>query len=337
MMRRWSALLALSAALSAPTLAAEYTITTLAPAPGFTGVQLFGINNSGQAVGTYISDMLGVTQPFIYGSGGTITPFSGPASALAASALGISDGGVVVGSFFETTVVDPATGDTVAGPSKGFILDGGAFTIVDLGSGTSTELRGISPDGRRVSGYYQDDTGVQLGFVLDRVTGTVTNVSAPGSLFTIAQGINANGVVGGSDVVPTAPGVVVRSGFTYDLVSGVRTTYSFDGYTRTAVRDVSDSGVLAGWLQSADGTVVGFVGGPGSFQTLTVGGASNTTIQSMNESGWLVGNIVLDDGTPLGFVAVPVPEPTTALMLALGAAAVVVTQRRRAAGQAART
>ncbi len=322
----------LAAAL--PAAATDYNITTVNPASGFTAVQLFGVNDAGQAVGTFISTTVGVTQPFIY-SGGSFTPISGPATALASSALGISNNGVIVGSFFETTVIDPGTGDVVPGPTKGFILDGGVFTVVDQGSGSFTQMRGVSPDGRWVSGYYLADSGENRGFVLDRSSGSIVDVTAAGSQITIAQGINSNGVVGGSDVftTPTAS----RPGFTYDLVNNVRTPYDFAGYARTAVRDVSNAGVLAGWLQqspAAGGATVGFVGAPGSFETLSVNGSNNTTIQSMNENGWLVGNYTLADGTPLGFIAVPVPEPAALLMWACGGLVLVSMARRRAAVRA---
>lgn len=314
-----------------PAAAAEYTITTVNPASGFSGVQLFGVNDAGQAVGTFISTTVGVTQPFIY-SGGSFTSITGPASALASSAFGISNTGVIVGSFYETTVIDPGTGNTVPGPTKGFILDGGVFTIVDQGTGAFTQMRGVSPDGRWASGYYLAASGQNLGFVLDRSSGSIIDVTAPGSQFTIPQGINGNGVVAGSDFFPgPSPS---RPGFTYDLVNNVRTSYDFAGYARTAVRDVSNAGVLAGWLQqspAAGGAVVGFVGTPGSFETLSVNGSNNTTIQSMNENGWLVGNYTLADGTPLGFIAAPVPEPAALLMWACGGLVLLVMARRRAA------
>jgi hypothetical protein len=244
---------------------------------------------------------------------------------------------VIVGSFYETTVIDPGTGNTVPGPTKGFILDGGVFTIVDQGSGAFTQMRGVSPDGRWASGYYLAASGANLGFVLDRSTGSFINVTAPGSQITIPQGINANGVVGGSDIFTGAGGAATRPGFTYDLVNNVRTSYDFAGYARTAVRDVGNTGVLAGWLQqsvAAGGATVGFVGTPGSFETLSVNGSNNTTIQSMNESGWLVGNYTLADGTPLGFLAVPVPEPGVLLMWACGGLMLLAAARRRVGARA---
>jgi uncharacterized membrane protein len=310
---------------AAPAVATDYTITTITPAPGYSSVQIFGVNDAGQAVGNFIGSAVGVSQAFIW-SAGSFAPVGGPAGALASSVLGISNTGVLVGSSYDTTVTDPGTGNPVPGPTSAWVFDGSAYTRLDLGPGTFTQARGVSPDGRWVSGYYADAGGLQRGFVLDRTSGTVTDITTPGSSFTLPQGVSTAGLVVGSDVF-TSTGQ--RPGFTYDITSGTRMSYEFAGYSRTAFRDVTEGGVLAGWLISGALTV-GFVGTPGSFETLVVNGSVNTTIQGINEAGWLVGNHAAADGvTQLGFVAVPVPEPGAALMLALGL--VVMGFRLRAA------
>ena len=330
-LRRWALCALLGATLSAS--ATEYTITTLPGTGGGQSLQAFGVNNAGQVVGSINNSAPGSNQQAYIWQAGAFTLLSGPSGALGTSALGIANNGVVVGSYY-TALVDDGTGTLVPDTVRGFVLDAGTYSTVEVPGADFTQLRGVSPDGRWVSGY-ATTAGVNQGFVFDRSTSAFTFLGVAGSQFPLPQGISGSGVVTGSDIfLPPGGGVPPqRPAFLFDLATGTRTDYNFPGWTRAAFRDIDESGQIVGWLSGVDSAgmplTTGFIGTPTSWQTLAVAGSNNTTLQGNNDAGWIVGNYAL--GTEFyAFVGVPVPEPSTTLMLAAGVAVMLLlrTQRR---------
>lgn len=314
-----------------PALATEYTITTLPGTDAGQNMQVFGLNNAGQVAGS-INSTTGVSQQAFVWQAGTFTMLSGPAGALGAAALGIANNGVVVGSFY-TALVDDGSGTLVPERVRGFVLDGGSYTVVEVPGASFTQLRGASPDGRWVSGYATVG-GINQGFALDRSSGSTTFLGVANSVFTLPQGISGGGIVAGSDVIQPPGLASQRPAFLFDLSTGTRTDTQIVGYSRTAFRDIDESGNLVGWLSGTDATgaplTQGFIGTPSSFQTLVVAGSDNTTLQGNNDAGWIVGNYVLG-GQNFAFLATPVPEPAAALMVLAGCALVGATRRKRSA------
>jgi uncharacterized membrane protein len=311
--------------------ATDYTVTTLPGNSATQGVQVFGLNNAGQVAGGFIT--LGGTpgqQAFVWQADGT-TFLTGPAGALGSTALGIADNGVVVGSWYDSLVDDgTGTGNLTFGNVRGFVLDGGVYTTVAAPGASFTQLRGVSPDGQLVTGYATVGD-VNVGFVHDRSSGSFTYLGVTDSLFTLPQGMNSAGLVTGSDVIQPAAGPGTRPGFVHNLASGTRTDTLVPGWQRTAFRDIDESGGLVGWLSGTDASgaplTVGFIGSPAAFETFSIAGSANTTLQANNDFGWIAGNYTLD-GVNYAFVATPVPEPAAGLMLALGAAALLLARRR---------
>ncbi|HYM34327.1 MAG TPA: hypothetical protein VET48_02970, partial [Steroidobacteraceae bacterium] len=273
---RLGALLAMVCAATAAH-AVSYDITTVSR-PGAFLTQLFDINNAGQAVGFSSDSLNGNNSAFIYSSG-TFTALTGPAGAVSTSALGISDGGIVVGDFSTTTL----------GPTQSFIYSGGTYTTFAIAGATDTFARGVSPDGRYISGYYDNGTVSGQGFILDTLTNTVTFVGDGGTdNFTIAQGINSSYVLVGSDIISsTTPST--RPGFIYDIGTATRTDVLLPGTTRTTFRAIDDNGIISGWYVSG-GIDHGFSGYPGSLDTIDVIGADGTFIEGSNNARVLVGN-----------------------------------------------
>jgi uncharacterized membrane protein len=269
--------------------------------PGAAATWLWDVNNHGHMVGYSLPGTAPTDFPvgFVY-DGSTFTTISGPAGAISSTALGISDGGTIVGSFIATYTID-GDGNLIAGPSHGYIYSGGSYTTFDVAGAVDTFLRGISPDGRYISGYYTTATGT--GFVFDTLAGTFTTVSQPASLFTIAQGINAAGILVGSDIVAGSP--TTRPGFTFDIATATRTDYFLAGAIRTAFRSIDDAGTLAGWFLDPGSLMHGFVGAPGSYEQIDFPGADGTAIEGSNNAGVLVGNSDIG-GVSHAFVASPV-------------------------------
>ncbi len=278
--------------------------------PGAESTSLWGINNRGQMVGHSVGAD-GFFQAFIY-DGSRFTGLSGPAGAVASTAMGISDAGVVVGAFSNTKVVD-SSGETYAGPSQGFLYSAGTYTPFMVAGSVETHLRGISPDGRYVTGYYVTETLGGVGFVYDLLNAALSVVSRPDSTFTIAQGVNNSGVVVGSDVIP---GTIRRlPGFFYDVHTGVRTDVDIAGAARTAQRAIAEDGVVAGWFQGTDNLQHGFVGSVTHFQQVDMPGADGTYIEGRNQAGTLVGGFNRGSDVGAFFARLAVPEPSTAVVL----------------------
>jgi probable HAF family extracellular repeat protein len=326
--RNFACTFVIAIAATASAQAVQYQITSL-PSPG-TGpvVQAFGINNAGQVVGSTAS--ASGQQAFLY-SAGAYSFLSGPTGALGASATGIADNGKIAGSYYDTQSVDPVTGAITPGPSHAFVLSGGSYTVFDAPNATFTQARGISPDGRYVAGYSTSANNQSSAFVYDTSNSNFINLNRPNSINSFAQGINAAGVVVGSDFLTQPGSATQRVGFTYDINTGQRNDFAFAGYTRTAFRGINNNGVIAGWLQKSDasGNVVsvGFVGSPTAYDVITVPGATDTFVQGINDAGVISGYYNLGNQA-IGFIATPVPEPQS-LALMLGGVVALVTLGRR--------
>jgi hypothetical protein len=105
--------------------------------------------------------------------------------------------------------------------------------------------------------------------------------------------------------------------FTYDFGAAARVNFNIAGARRTAFRDISDSGVIAGYFSDAGGEH-GFVGSAASYQTFNFGDVNSTFLEGINNAGWLVGASNNADGTSFGFVLTPVPEPNTLVLAVAG-------------------
>ena len=252
------------------------------------------------------SDDGSVSSAFTY-SGGTYTSLAGPTGSISTNAVGISDTGVIVGSY--------AT--SLNSPVFGFIYEGGNYATFNVSGAISTTLRGISPDGRYLSGYFEDASD-RYGFLFDRVTSTTFTIGSP----MIVQGINSHAVLVGS--------FQGRRGtpFTYDIATSTRADY---GPAGDRYRDINDDGLIAGWRGAVSVGAVAIVGSPGSFEEFTVVGASSTFAEGINNAGWVVGNYDVANLTTHAFIARPVPEPESWALMFAGLVAVGAVARRRRA------
>src|SRR3546814_16446197 len=119
-------------------------------------------------------------------------------------------------------------------------------------------------------GYAEDD-GFTLnrGFIYDPVTGSFTDIIAPGAVQVIAQGINdAHQVVG------SAYGAAVES-FLRDPATGALTMFQIEGRP-TRARGINNAGLITGFHTDATDRVATFVAHSGGNQLLYIN-ASHAT------------------------------------------------------------
>lgn len=290
--------------LAGPMTAAPSSISAFSR-PGATRTLLFDVNNHGSLVGFSQTGPTAFFDAFVFD--GTNFTAVLPPGALDTRAYGVSDGGTIVGGYFDSTVTDEL-GNAQPGPMHGFIYEGGSYRTLDVPGAITTHPRGISPDGRYISGFYENDIALP-GFVYDRTDGTFTTIAEPWSLFTQAKGINSNGILVGSDAIigpsPSNPG------FFYDISTNTRTDVTIAGAPLTALRDIDDAGNVAGFF--GDGaTYHGFVGSVTDYEQIDYPGAARTFIDGMNNAGVLVGNAHVGD-LSVAFVVTQDSDPVTLL------------------------
>jgi hypothetical protein len=297
---------------SASAAQAAYTVVPLT-VPGSTFTQLFGVNDAGQVVG---GSSLG---GFVY-SGGTFT-FLPSINGVLPTAFGISNAGLVVGSY------STSLGST---ESNGFLYDGTAYSTFNVPGFSSTQIRGISLDGRYLTGY--DNITNTRGFVYDRATLSLTVLQHPSTGAAIIQGANSAGLVTGGFSGPSGGAVI------YNVVDGSTTVYNtVGGTTSPRFRGINDDGLISGWgtvgTLGGGSTTVGLVGSfAGGWQTITSpNGTDRTDLQGLNNLGVVVGNYFDANSIFTGFIATPVPEPQTYALLVAGLASVLLAVRRKRA------
>ena len=314
----WSACFAAGLVISwTSTAAANYEIRSFQRSPDTVATDFWDINNAGVIVGDSCSGACSVSQPFSF-SAGVYSPVALPSGGIGGNAFGISDGGAIVGAY-----------STDAVRSHGFIAQGGSSSAFDVPGAVDTYLRGISPDGRYISGYSSTfDTGIEVTtpFVFDRTTGQLQQFT--GSIG-LVQGINSSGLLVGNLIVD---GEGRRSGLVYNIHTQLQTMHNFPLFEKTNFRDINDAGLIAGWLLARLDTPTtsstAFVGtANGSFTELSLPGAFGMVAEGINNAGTVVGFYNDDTGKTYAFIATGIPEPSVYALMVVGLLALGLIRR----------
>jgi probable HAF family extracellular repeat protein len=227
-----------------------YSFATIDNIPGFPGyTNVYGINDSGQFVGSYVNDPAGPALGFLY-TAGTFTTIA-VSGARVTLPYGINDSGQIVGAYS-----DPTAG------GHGFLYTAGSFTTIDAIDpcpSCFTHARGINDNGLIVGDY--DSTGGCHGFIY--TARTFTTVDVPGSTCTQFLGSNDSGQIVGQYIDSTTTNFI---GFLY--TGGIFTTIEFQGANRgTVVTGINDSGQIVGAYGDNTGEH-GFLYTAGTFTTI---------------------------------------------------------------------
>ncbi len=283
--------------------AAGYSWTEiLIPSIGPFGVA-WGINDKGQVAVQNAAPAPGV-KTGIYHSG-VYTPLPAlPPGYTFSGALGINNGGAIVGGAYPPT--DPTH-------EQGFILIGSKYTFFSRPGWNNTEARAIANSGL-ITGYNaNDDRSMTAGFIYDPATGTFTDATPPGSGtgFSVTQGMNAAGRISG-DGRSTEFG---RYAFIWQqgtLVNGTRQLPPFLARIQiansyTAGRGINDAGVVVGFTQNSS---LGFVGNDshGFQQLIPPGGdapGAVITCEGINNLGQVTCTVADASGNSRGFIGMP--------------------------------
>ena len=206
---------------------AKATVTwTQVDYPGATNTDVRGINNKGDAVGSY-RDTSGV-HGFLL-SNGAFTTIDYP-GAYSTQAESINDAGVIAGTY-----------ELFLSPTEptGFIYQNGVMTTFQVPGRNYTWIHGINNAGDIV-GESQKNTGT-VGYI-HHSDGTFANIIPKGAASTLVKGINNSGdIVGYYFVGYDARGFVFRNG-TYQLIDFPKS----QGMELNAVNDLKQ---LAGEVQ----------------------------------------------------------------------------------------
>ena len=246
-----------------------------------------------------------------------------------ASAMGLNNGGQVVGSF-------PAAG----GFSHAFLYSAG--TMTDLGTLPARAVSfsvayGINNNGQ-VVGSSRPGDGDDLAFLYTRGTMTALGV-LPGGFFSIAYGINDNGQIVGESSTPLGPhaffysdavmtdlgtlpggtgssaqaisnsGKIVGSSTTASasapfLYSGgtMSDLGTLPGYSYSIANGVNNRGQVVGYSYTASGNSHAFLYSGGAMSDLGTLGGSESLAYGINDSEQVVGKSSLAGGTDHAFL-----------------------------------
>lgn len=245
-------LLCAAVALSLPVLAANYDFE-IVDYPGAQETSLWGANDRGQVVGfADLDDVNSVA--FVYDQRTKVfTLLPGAPGSSQTSPTGINDAGLITGM----TWVDPEPFFT----PHGFIRNkNGTYSIIRNPDWDSHEVLAVNDQGLVIGDYISSATFLGAGFVLDRKTGTSTDIRP--------DGLNTSGDFRGYGTIPwgiNSKGQIVGTSIFYDneLPAGSVSFSEMMGFLRqpdgsikafrvnhlnTRARAMSDSGVIVGYV-----------------------------------------------------------------------------------------
>ncbi len=236
------------------------------PAPGVSKTYCYGINDAGDAVGTYWIGT--VNKAFLFSDGEYYSLH--PVGATTSTAWGINARGDIVGDYY------------VGSQEHGFLLRKGVLTTIDVEGQAMAHLRGINARGDIAGSYMQaSPTAPQHGFVLMK-DGTFIHIDYPEAIQTIAFGINDSGDTAGE--YKDAGGVV--HGF-MRTAAGDFAPLNFPNAASTSAQRINARGEIVGyyWDRGTPSVSHGFVLRGGTYEQADMPGTTETMLHGLNDNG----------------------------------------------------
>jgi probable HAF family extracellular repeat protein len=250
------------------------------PAPGVDKTFCYGLNDEGEAVGTYAASPT-PNRAYLLSGGRYYTLH--PDGATSSAAWAINSRGDIVGDYY------------VGSQEHGFVIRDGTFTTVDFPGHAMVHLRDINARGE-IAGSSMAlavSTSPQRGFVMRR-DGTLDDVLYPGAVSTVAFGINNEGDVVGE----YKDGDGKAHGFLRTR-AGAFTSLDFPGAISTSAGKVNGRQEVVGFYWDAQTPSVshGFVWRRGEFRQDDYPGAVHTMTHGLNNEGDTCGMVSFSSGT----------------------------------------
>jgi probable HAF family extracellular repeat protein len=254
----------------------SYTIINVPGTPetltsGFSGV----INDLGQAVGIYYSQISEFYfEGFLY-SGGTYSTIDPPGS-ISSNPGGINDLGQIVGTYEDDNF-----------HWHGFLYSSGKYITIDAIGSIYTYVSGINDSGQMV-GSYEDSSSHFHGYLLKSAKSSFhpphyTTIDPPNSIDTYIYAINASG-----QIVGYYNDGHQDHGFLYS--HGNYTTIDPPGSTNSYVSAINASGQIVGYYWDNNNQSHGFIYTDGSYIIVDLqGNPAVTWMNGINDSGQIVG------------------------------------------------
>jgi uncharacterized membrane protein len=162
-----------------------------------------------------------------------------------------------------------------------------AYTTIDYPGADNTQAFGINERGM-IAGVAVYSAMPSIGFVYDARTGLFTPLPTMPGYQTGLIGINEPGTgVGSAGELDTG----VTSGFIFD--KGASTLFAHPGSSMTVARAISNTGLVTGYADGADGSVFGFLHDPATGKFVDFMPSAFTIAQGINGRGEIVGSATL--------------------------------------------
>ena len=326
-----------------------YTVTDLGVLSGGTESVACGINNKGQVVG-YSDTANGNNHAFLY-SGGVLTDLGVLSGGVWSEAYGINDNGVVVGESY------PSGGSY----AQAFVYSGGTMQYLGVQGVASS----INNAGQIVGG----DGSQAIGFIYDNGTITdLSNLPSGMRSYGGASCINNAGqIVGGSGPWTSAWWHATFYANSSSSPQDLGTLGALASGTHSLANCINDNGDVVGWFYTGSGAQDAFLYsgrimedlGPGYANGINnsgqIVGSKNSQAflyddgtmynlnsllapgsrwnlydaTAVNNKGQIVGYGLSPAGQTDAFLLTPTPEPSTLVLLAVGAVALIGYRLRK--------